>query len=200
MTPFSGPFGPIQIHRSLSSECADLLGRFGLSGAIVYQNVGSLSGGERSRTALARLVAAGVNVLVLDEPTNHLDIWACEALEEALREFEGTVIVVSHDRYFLNEVCSLLIVFEGGRVQVVYGNFDVYERLHVQQQAALAEASRRRAIPAGTDPTATKPGAKRKRRFPYRKLEELEAEIAERESDCARPGTSIGRRRLISRC
>src|SRR5262249_21529849 len=77
----------------------DLLARFGLVGEQVDQRVGDLSGGERSRAALARLVAQEVNVLVLDEPTNHLDLWACDALESALRAFEGTVIVVSHDRY-----------------------------------------------------------------------------------------------------
>src|SRR5581483_5475003 len=84
----------------------DLLGRFGLTGGIVHQQVGQLSGGEKSRAALAALVIRGVNVLVLDEPTNHLDLWACDALEQALGEFEGTVIVVSHDRYFLNRVVN----------------------------------------------------------------------------------------------
>ena len=85
----------------------DLLGRFGLAGKI-SRPAGrrAVSGGERSRAALARLVARGRNVLVLDEPTNHLDIWACDALEEAIKEFEGTVIVVSHDRYFLNRVAT----------------------------------------------------------------------------------------------
>jgi ATP-binding cassette, subfamily F, member 3 len=159
----------------------NLLGRFGLSGDIVHQKVGALSGGERSRTALARLVAAGVNVLVLDEPTNHLDIWACEALEEALKEFEGTVIVVSHDRYFLNEVCGLLIVFEDGRAQVVFGNYDLYERLRAQQQAPRAESERQRAGPVVATPAATSK-SKHKRRFAYRKLEDLEAEIAECET------------------
>ena len=106
----------------------DLLGRFGLIGDQVYQRVGDLSGGERSRAALARLVAQGVNVLVLDEPTNHLDLWACDALEQALLEFEGTVIVVSHDRYFLNRVVDLLLVLDGeGQVQVIHGNYDTYE-------------------------------------------------------------------------
>ena len=80
------------------------------------RRVGDLSGGETSRAALARLVAQGVNVLVLDEPTNHLDMWACDALEQALLEFEGTAIVVSHDRYFLNRVVDLLIVLEGEAV------------------------------------------------------------------------------------
>src|SRR5207244_11987492 len=85
----------------------NLLGRLRLTGDQVYQRVGDLSGGERSRAALARLVALGVNVLVLDEPTNHLDLWACDALEQALLEFEGTVLVVSHDRFFLNRVVDL---------------------------------------------------------------------------------------------
>src|SRR5262249_1044211 len=75
-----------------SQQMRDLLGRFGLVGDQVFQKVGALSGGEKSRAALARLVALGVNVLVLDEPTNHLDLWACEALEEALLQFEGTCI------------------------------------------------------------------------------------------------------------
>src|SRR5262249_12579311 len=88
----------------------DLLGRFGLMGDQVNQLVGDLSGGEKSRAALAKLVAQGVNVLVLDEPTNHLDLWACDALEQALLEYEGTCIVVSHDRYFLNRVVDLLLV------------------------------------------------------------------------------------------
>src|SRR5438132_8460804 len=113
----------------------DLLGRFGLVGDQVYQRVGDLSGGERSRAALARLVALGVNVLVLDEPTNHLDLWACDALEQALLAFEGTVLVVSHDRYFLNRVVDQLIVFEGdGRCRIIHGNYDTYEMMRRQQE------------------------------------------------------------------
>src|SRR5205807_8143165 len=107
----------------------NLLGRFGLTGEQVYQRVGDLSGGERSRAALARLVVLGVNVLVLDEPTNHLDLWACEALEQALQAFEGTIIVVSHDRYFLNRAVDLLIVLDGVRPTVIHGNYDTYERM-----------------------------------------------------------------------
>src|SRR6266498_2981347 len=128
-------------------QLRDLLGRFGLVGDQVYQRVGDLSGGERSRGALARLVAQGVNVLVLDEPTNHLDLWACDALEQALLEFEGTVIVVSHDRYFLNRVVDLLIVLDGqGRAQVIHGNYDTYERMRLLQEEAKAAAPVRKEI------------------------------------------------------
>ena len=112
----------------------DLLARFGLVGDQIEQKVGQLSGGEKSRAALAKLVADGVNVLVLDEPTNHLDIWACEALEQALLAFEGTTLVVSHDRWFLNRVVDLLLVYEGaGEVEVIYGNYDMYERMRAPE-------------------------------------------------------------------
>jgi len=169
----------------------DLLGRFGLMGDQVYQQVGALSGGEKSRAALAKMVAQGVNVLVLDEPTNHLDLWACDALEQALLVFEGTCIVVSHDRYFLNRVVDLLLVLDGnGNVQVIHGNYDTYEMMRAQQEAARAEtaakkekkesvvgAASRAAPPAGSQ--------KRKRKYPYRKVADLEADIAAAEVELA---------------
>jgi ATP-binding cassette, subfamily F, member 3 len=161
----------------------DLLGRFGLVGDQVYQEVGRLSGGERSRAALARLVALGVNVLVLDEPTNHLDLWACEALEQALLEFEGTAIVVSHDRYFLNRVVDVLIALEGeGQCQVIHGNFDTYERMRAMQLETAT--SQRVSAPTSAAAAADGPTAKtkRKRRFPYRKVDDLEADIAREET------------------
>ncbi len=152
----------------------NLLGRFGLAGDQVNQRVGALSGGERSRAALARLVALGVNVLVLDEPTNHLDLWACDSLEQALLAFDGTVIVVSHDRYFLNRVVDLLLVLDGdGRVRVIHGNYDTYVMMRTQQDAAAPKVENK---PIAKE-TASKP-AKRKRKFPYRKVEDLEADIA----------------------
>jgi ATP-binding cassette subfamily F protein 3 len=117
----------------------DLLGSFGLHGETVEQPVRELSGGERSRAALAKLTVAGANVLVLDEPTNHLDLWACDSLEEALKAFDGTVIVVSHDRYFLNRVADLLVVFADGRTEVVYGNYDTYELLRQAREQAAAQ-------------------------------------------------------------
>jgi ATP-binding cassette subfamily F protein 3 len=159
----------------------DLLGRFGLTGDQVYQRVDDLSGGEKSRAALAKLVAQGFNVLVLDEPTNHLDLWACDALEEALLEFEGTVIVVSHDRYFLNRVVDLLLVLDSaGNVQVIHGNYDTYELMRAQQEAAQAAAPKKKEASPRAEPAPRQAAAKvkRKRKFPYRKVEDLEAEIA----------------------
>jgi ATP-binding cassette subfamily F protein 3 len=162
----------------------DLLGAFGLHGETVEQPVRELSGGERSRAALAKLTVAGANVLVLDEPTNHLDIWACDSLEEALKAFDGTAIVVSHDRYFLNRVADVLIVFHDGRAEVVYGNYDTYELLRQSRdQAAKSDGQ-----PLGRE---AKPGAastkvKRKRKFPYRKVPDLEADIAATEAAITR--------------
>lgn len=163
----------------------DLLGRFGMSGDQVHQRVGALSGGERSRAALARLVAVGVNVLVLDEPTNHLDLWAREALEQALADFQGTVIVVSHDRYFLNQVVDQLIVLDGkGGHQHIHGNYDTYELMraatNTEPSPGLAAKPR-----AGQADDRRKPKAenrKTKRRFPYRKVSDLEADIAAEEA------------------
>jgi ATP-binding cassette subfamily F protein 3 len=168
----------------------DLLGRFGLMGDQVYQRVGALSGGEKSRAALAKLVAQGVNVLILDEPTNHLDLWACDALEQALLQFEGTVIVVSHDRYFLNRVVDLLIALDGrGGEQVIHGNYDTFEMMRAAQEAARADESSRKKDAAPARPSNNRPSskpAKRKRTFPYRKVEDIEADIATAETELRR--------------
>jgi ATP-binding cassette subfamily F protein 3 len=161
----------------------DLLARFGLVGDQVYQKVGELSGGERSRVALARVVALGTNVLVLDEPTNHLDLWACESLEKALLEFEGTSIVVSHDRWFLNRVVDLLLVLEGGgRVRVIPGNYDTYELLRAQQIDNKDRSAAKVDDKKTEKPKPERETRKKKRRFPYRKVEDLEAEIAKEET------------------
>jgi len=160
----------------------DLLGGFGLQGVIVEQQVKFLSGGERSRAALAKLTVNGANLLILDEPTNHLDIWACDSLEEALNAYEGTAIVVSHDRYFLNRVADLLIVFANDTTEVVYGNYDTYELLRqAREKADAAAASRKggdKANRAQEAVASTGKAAKPKRKFPFRKVTDLEADIA----------------------
>lgn len=102
--------------------------RFNFTGSDQQKKVGVLSGGERNRVHLATLLKSGANVLMLDEPTNDLDVNTLRALEEALLNFAGTVIVISHDRWFLNRICTNIIAFEGdSQVQYVQGNFDDYE-------------------------------------------------------------------------
>ncbi|MCE2431625.1 MAG: ABC-F family ATP-binding cassette domain-containing protein [Candidatus Latescibacteria bacterium] len=109
-------------------EIRNFLGAFLFSGDDVERETGSLSGGEQSRVALAKLMRSPLNLLVLDEPTNHLDIAARHVLESALDAFEGTVIAVSHDRYFLNRLVSRLLVLGNGKWQLVDGNYDSYQR------------------------------------------------------------------------
>ncbi|MBL8851084.1 MAG: ABC-F family ATP-binding cassette domain-containing protein, partial [Planctomycetaceae bacterium] len=95
-----------------------LLARFGIKGDLATQTVGAMSGGEKTRVALARLASAEPNVLVLDEPTNHLDFWSAAALEEALRTYPGTVVFVSHDRFFLDQVATRILVLKADGVDV----------------------------------------------------------------------------------
>ncbi len=123
-----------------------------------------------------------MNVLILDEPTNHLDLWACESLEESLRNFDGTVLVVSHDRWFLNRVTDMLVVLDGdGRAEVVHGNWDLYERL-VALRAADALAAAKPTQPKAATVAKVEP-VRRKRQFPYRKVEDIEQDIADTEEE-----------------
>ncbi len=114
-----------------------MLGRVLLTGEEVYKQVSSLSGGERAKLGLAILMAGRYNVLVLDEPTNHLDLPARESLEEALKEYEGTLLFVSHDRYFVNALATNIIEIADGGMYCYTGNFDEYteqrEKLRVQE-------------------------------------------------------------------
>jgi ATP-binding cassette subfamily F protein 3 len=109
-------------------ELRGLLGIFQFSGDDVFKLVGSLSGGEKNRLAMSRLVLQPGNFLLLDEPTNHLDLPAREALEEALLAFSGSVLFVSHDRYFVNRVARKVAGFKDGRLTVVDGDYDAYVR------------------------------------------------------------------------
>jgi ATP-binding cassette subfamily F protein 3 len=168
----------------VEGDVRNLLARFGLTGEIVFQTVGQLSGGEKAKAALARLCATAANVLVMDEPTNHLDIWSCEALERSIREFEGTVLVVSHDRYFLNKVADRLIVLGDGRARVIEGNYETYQNLMQQEkEAASAKARAKAAPPAPTSSKTPAPGGAPKKKFAYRKAAELEREIGQLEAE-----------------
>ncbi len=152
----------------------DLLARFGIIGDAGLQPVNSLSGGQRTRVALANLAAQRANFLLLDEPTNHLDLWAREALETALLQFQGTVLLVSHDRFFLNRVCDHLLVLGGDRVRVIDGNYDTFRMLDDRQ--SLADNGNARPVADDGPPVTAAP--RRRRRFPYRKVTDIEQDIA----------------------
>ena len=180
---WSAPFALTTTTNGPSRRLRDLLARFGLKGDIVFQTVGKLSGGERGKAALARLAASESNLLVMDEPTNHLDIWSCDALERSIREFEGTVLVVSHDRWFLNQVADMIIVLGDGKARLIEGNYETYQRL---VQVEKERADRREASKVAPEPAKKDSGkTKCSRKFAYRKSADLEIDIAERERDIA---------------
>ncbi len=166
-----------------------LLGRLGLSGDEQLKPVGAMSGGERARVALARLLITRPQLLLLDEPTNHLDTAAREALEAALEEFDGTIITVSHDRYFLDRLADrVLAIGHGRRPFLVAGGYSSYRE-------ALAERRREAEAAAGSRGGGDERSARRKARAsapmrpkrPRRRhsLEELEQKIIEREERMA---------------
>jgi ATP-binding cassette, subfamily F, member 3 len=108
-------------------EVRGVLGKFLFSGDTVFKQVRDLSGGEKARLALAKMLLTPVNFLILDEPTNHLDIPAKEMLEAALREYEGTVAVISHDRYFISQVANKIVEIRDGDLCVYAGEYAYYQ-------------------------------------------------------------------------
>jgi ATP-binding cassette subfamily F protein 3 len=128
-----------------------LLGRFLFSGDDAFKPVSALSGGERSRLALARLTLEQANLLILDEPTNHLDISSREALETVLEDYDGTILFVSHDRYLVDRIANRVWMVDNGNVQEYLGNYGDYLRIRDRARAAQA----RLAAPAEPAPVAT---------------------------------------------
>lgn len=128
-----------------NEEVRTLLGRFLFSSETVFKKVGALSGGEKARLALAKMLLRPANLLILDEPTNHLDIPAKEMLEDALKAYDGTAIVVSHDRYFISQVATKIVEIREGELRVYRGDYHYYldkiaeEKEKVKLEAIAAE-------------------------------------------------------------
>jgi ATP-binding cassette, subfamily F, member 3 len=123
-----------------AGELRGFLARFLFTGDDVYKHVRDLSGGEKGRLALAKLIYSRVNVLVLDEPTNHLDIPSREALEEALGAYDGTIVTISHDRYFLDRVATQILALDGeGHAEHYDGDYTEYHDWKAARRAAAAE-------------------------------------------------------------
>ncbi|WP_456289673.1 ABC-F family ATP-binding cassette domain-containing protein [Paenibacillus sp. AK002] len=174
-------------------EARGILARYLFYGAVVFRSVGQLSGGEWTRLRLALLIHQKPNLLLLDEPTNHLDIASREALEDALQGYQGTVLAISHDRYFVNQVSGKVWDLNQGTLTVFHGNYDDFRAKKDQLEAALQVRELRAGANAvslqkGTPPSKSneKPGQKFERNHPDRSAAErskwLEEEIARLET------------------
>ena len=139
-----------------NEEVRTLLGRFLFSGDTVLKKVAALSGGEKARLALAKMLLRPANLLILDEPTNHLDIPAKEMLEESIQHYDGTVIVVSHDRYFISQVANKIVEIRDGEFRIYRGDYHYYldKIAEEKEQARLAAIAAEKAAKKAAKATA----------------------------------------------
>src|SRR5438046_8603094 len=171
---------------ALSEDAArSFLARFLFTGDDVFKPINALSGGERSRVALAKLTLQGSNFLILDEPTNHLDLPSRQFLEEVLAEFEGTLLFVSHDRYFIDRLATKVWVIEDGILIPYLGNYTEYR---TRKQALVLDVPSSIKNDSNAEPSAAKPAstavkssARKSAKVKVRTLEGVEAEIEEAE-------------------
>ena len=169
------------------------LGRYGFSGDSVLRRCGTLSGGERARMALALMELEGANLLAFDEPTNHLDVESIEALEEAIEAFDGTVVLVSHDRALLRALATRVWVLYGGHITDFPGTFAEWEaasaerahaaRVAAQEEEALRRVKEQRQMRRGQDTRKREESVQRSAR---RTLEQAEAEVTRADAEVQR--------------
>ncbi|KIL35740.1 multidrug ABC transporter ATP-binding protein [Cohnella kolymensis] len=167
------------------AEIRTVLGNFLFSGDDVRKKISSLSGGEKARVALSKLMLRKANVLLLDEPTNHLDLMSREVLEAALDEYDGTLIFVSHDRYFLNRIADRIVELHPNGTEHFLGNYDemvAKKQEMLEWENAADTISSKVSDPSVSDYEADKQ-AKREERARQRKREQAEADIAKLETE-----------------
>ncbi|QEA14173.1 ABC-F family ATP-binding cassette domain-containing protein [Comamonas flocculans] len=179
--------------QSREQDLRNYLGSFNFSGDMVGQSVGSMSGGEKARLVLALIVWQRPNLLLLDEPTNHLDLATREALAMALNDFDGTLMLVSHDRHLLRAVCDDFWLVADGAVQPFDGDLDAYQRYLLDDARRTREPARRAAqdgvapsSSAGVDPREQRRLAAQARQQAAQKTRPLKQELATLEREMAR--------------
>ncbi len=157
-----------------------VLGRFLFTGDDVQKTVSTLSGGEKARLALAKLMLLKSNTLVLDEPTNHLDLDSKEVLENALLDFPGTIVFVSHDRYFINRIATKVIELASDGSTLYLGDYDYYlEKKEELEEIAMENAVTEEVVISKTNTSTIDKEAKKKERQLRRQVEELERKMPE---------------------
>lgn len=164
-----------------AGKLRSFLARFGFSGEDVFKRVSSLSGGEKTKLCLSRLLYHPANLVILDEPTNHLDIYAREALELALKEYDGSYLIVSHDRYLLETVTDRIIHLDAGRAKVYNGSFSEFQT----QLAATQPGTKTKTSGQKEDFRAFKERSKRRSRL-KKDIEKTREKIAVFEIDLAK--------------
>ena len=173
-------------HLYTDTELRSILGRFLFRGEDVFLNVGSLSGGEKARLTLVKLMMSGANTLILDEPTNHMDIESKEVFEEALKAFEGTAIIVSHDRYFLQKIPTRMLELTPEGMKEYLGNYDYYlEKKALEEEQSLSEAAGAKEPSKATSSKEERAGKKAveaEERRRLREIERLEKDIESKEN------------------
>jgi ATP-binding cassette subfamily F protein 3 len=173
------------------TEIRNVLASFLFTGDDVFKRVRDLSGGERGRLALARLMLSKSNFLILDEPTNHLDITSKEILEEAIRNYTGTVLYVSHDRYFINQTATRILELKNQTLINYIGNYDYYLEKVEELTKAYTPSAPAAAAPKQADTSSRQDWARqkeeqakeRKRQNELKKTEDRITELEERSSE-----------------
>lgn len=196
------------------TQIRNTLAAFLFTGDDVFKKIKSLSGGERGRVSLAKLMLSSSNFLILDEPTNHLDIQSKEILEQALNHYEGTVLYVSHDRFFINQTAHRILDLEDGQLVSYLGNYDYYIEKHgdiycdLKKKEDVTSASERTEITENKmnwQEQKENQAQKRKLENALKKTEEsiekIETKICELEEEMAKPdiATNIGKLSELSR-
>ncbi|ANY69891.1 ABC transporter ATP-binding protein [Paenibacillus sp. BIHB 4019] len=173
-------------------EARNVLAKYLFYGADVFKPLAALSGGEWSRLRLALLVRRKPNLLLLDEPTNHLDVASREALEEALEDFPGTVLAISHDRYFINRLAKRVWELEQGKVATYLGNYDDFKAKR-EERLAQANSSAKGEAGAAKGAGLEKPRSNGSQAPAESKLEHMEQEIAKLEAEIAAADAELER-------